>query len=259
MTDAAIDTNRASWDQRTAEHVGSRFYDVAGFLAGNSSLNPLELDQVGAVEGMSLLHLQCHFGLDSLSWARLGAQVTGVDFSPAAIDQARELAARCGLQAEFICADVLSCAEQLPRRYDRVYSSYGVLEWLPDIGRWAQVVASALRPGGILDLIEFHPYSYALDGDPYFHTDEPQRIVERSYTENAASELPLYVWSHPVSAVINALLDAGLRLRRFNEYPYSPYNCFPNLIEREPGRYYRADSAMDAPMLYSIKAEKPES
>lgn len=257
MSASEIDTNRDSWDQRTGEHVGSRFYDVDGFLAGRSSLNPLEVQLVGTVAGLSLLHLQCHFGLDSLSWARLGAQVTGLDFSPVAIDQARTLARRSGVAADFVCAEVYAAGDHLSQRYDRVYSSYGVLEWLPDMQRWAAVVAAALRPGGVLDLIEFHPYSYALDGHPYFNNGQSQPLREVSYTENAQAELPLHVWSHPVSDVINALLGAGLQLQQFNEYPYSPYNCFAGLVEREPGRYYRADGVNPVPMLYSIKAIKP--
>jgi len=257
MKPSALNTNRDSWDQRTAEHVHSRFYDVAGFLAGNSSLNPLDRTEVGEVSGLSMLHLQCHFGLDTLSWARLGARVCGLDFSPEAIERARELAQQAGIDAQFVCADVYDTAQHVGQ-FDRVYSSYGVLEWLPDMRRWAQVVATALKPGGVLNLIEFHPYSYALDGDAYFNGGQPQLINERSYTENAAEVLPLYVWSHPVSDVVNALLGAGLELLHLNEYAYSPYNCFEGLIEREPGHYVRADSASDVPMLYSIKARKPE-
>ena len=256
MSIEAFEINRESWDQRTREHWHSRFYDVDGFLAGKSSLNPLDLAEVGEVRGLSMLHLQCHFGLDTLSWARLGAEATGLDFSPEAISRAQQLAQRSGVAANFVCADVYAAQERLGRQFDRVYTSYGVLEWLPDLQRWAAVVAACLRPGGELNLIEFHPYSYALDGDPYF-SDQPLQLVERSYTENAQAELPLVVWSHPVSKVVNALLGAGLVLRRFNEYPYSPYNCFANLVEREPGRYYRADGVIDVPMLYSIRAIKP--
>ncbi len=256
MERSALETNRDSWDRRTVDHVDSRFYDVEGFLAGNTSLNPIELTEVGEVCGLTMLHLQCHFGLDTLSWARLGAQVCGLDFSPAAIAQARALAQQTGNDAQFVCADVYDAAQHVGQ-FDRVYSSYGVLEWLPEMGRWARVVADALSPGGVLNLIEFHPYSYALDGDAYFNGGKPQVLRESSYTENALEELPLHVWSHPVSDVINALLSSGLELLHFNEFPYSPYNCFQGLVEREPGRYVRGDSAIDVPMLYSIKARKP--
>lgn len=255
MQRQVLDTNRDSWDRRTADHVDSRFYDVEGFLAGNTSLNPIELAEVGEVRGLSMLHLQCHFGLDTLSWARLGAQVCGLDFSPAAIVKARELALQAQVEAQFVCADVYDAAQHVGQ-FDRVYSSYGVVDWLPDIERWARVVAAALRPDGVLNLIEFHPYSHALDGDAYFNGGKPQLVRESSYTENASEELPLYVWSHPVSDVINALVNAGLQIVHMNEFPYSPYNCFQGLVEREPGRYVRGDSAIDVPMLYSIKARK---
>jgi SAM-dependent methyltransferase len=256
MYETEIETNRRAWDVRTREHVGSRFYDVEGFLAGNSSLKAIERAALGDVAGLRLLHLQCHFGLDTLSLARLGAHATGVDFSPEAIAQANDLARRTQLAAEFALCDVYATPDTVGGGFDRVFTSYGAIEWLPDIGRWARVVADCLRPGGRFHLVEFHPCGYALQGDPYFHSPVPMRIEERSYTENATEVVPLHVWTHPLGDVVNALIRAGLRIESLNEFPWSPYDCFPGLVEREPGRFYRDAGQPELPMVYSISASK---
>ena len=148
MHETELETNRRAWDVRTREHVVSRFYDVEGFLAGKSSLNAIERDEIGDVAGLRLLHLQCHFGLDTLSLARLGAHATGVDFSPEAIAQARDLGRRTQLAAEFALCDVYAAPETVGGGFNRVFTSYGAIEWLPDIGRWARVVADACVPAG---------------------------------------------------------------------------------------------------------------
>ena len=257
MYEFAFEANRSAWDVRTREHVDSRFYDVEGFLSGQSSLNEIELNELGDVEGLRILHLQCHFGLDTLSLARMGALATGVDISPVSIAQATDLAARAGLNAQFAACDVYAAPSAIGGDFDMVFTSYGVIEWLPDIERWAKVVADCLRPGGRFRMVEFHPYSYALQGEPYFHDAEPKRIEEHSYTENSTEVVPLYVWAHPISDVINALIRAGLRIEYLNEFPFAPYDCFPGLVEREPGRFYRESGQTDVPMLFSIGAVKP--
>ena len=150
-------TNRELWDAWTGIHRGSAFYGVDAFLSGESSLSGIEREAVGDVSGKRLLHLQCHFGMDSLSWARLGAEVTGVDFSPRAIDAARDLAVQAGLEAEFLCADVTRLPAAWSGRFDIVFTSYGVLPWLPDLVSWAGTIARVLRPGGAFHLVEFHP------------------------------------------------------------------------------------------------------
>ncbi|WNZ58090.1 class I SAM-dependent methyltransferase [Microbulbifer sp. MKSA007] len=144
-----FEINRHSWDSRTRIHVKSEFYNIDGFLSGKSTLNEFELSDIGNVSGKSLLHLQCHFGLDTLSWARLGAKVTGVDISSVAITEAQALSDRSGLHGEFICNDIYSFGESNNKEFDIVFTSYGALCWLPDIERWASVVAQCLKPGGL--------------------------------------------------------------------------------------------------------------
>jgi 2-polyprenyl-3-methyl-5-hydroxy-6-metoxy-1,4-benzoquinol methylase len=156
--------NRANWDDRVPVHLASEYYNVAGFRSGVSSLRPFESAEVGDVTGKRLLHLQCHVGLDALSWARLGAQVIGLDFSEPAIKAARSLAADLGIDASFVVADVYDAVTALAgQRFDVVYTGTGALVWLPDMTRWAQVVAALLEPGGLLYLVEGHPFAQILD------------------------------------------------------------------------------------------------
>jgi 2-polyprenyl-3-methyl-5-hydroxy-6-metoxy-1,4-benzoquinol methylase len=245
--------NREGWDRRAEAHIGSRFYDVEGFLAGKTSLREIELAELSGVAGKRLLHLQCHFGLDTLSWTRLGAECTGVDLSPVAIHTARSLAAKAGLQARFVCADVYGFERPGPEAYDIVFASYGALCWLPDLERWAGVVAANLKPGGILYLAEFHPMQELLAGYAYFNQAAPDVEEEGTYTENGAEVVASFAtWPHPLSEVINALIGAGIELRRVNEYPFSPYDCFEGLVEREPGRYYRPSAGNDVPLVYTV-------
>lgn len=248
-----LEINRKSWNQRTKTHVASKFYDVDGFLAGETSLREIELAEMGSVEGKSLLHLQCHFGLDTLSWARKGAIVTGVDLSPVAIEQARQLTEKTRLEAQFVCADVYAFGSQATDSYDMVFTSYGALCWLPDLTRWAETVIRCLRPGGQFYMVEFHPIYDLYSGYSYFHLDQPDIDESGTYTENCdgkASETA--TWAHPLSDVIGALLDVGIRINQLNEFPFSPYDCFDGLEERQEGRFYVADSKQDIPLLYSI-------
>lgn len=249
--------NRESWNQRTTIHVESKFYNVERFLAGHSTLNDIELNALGDVSGKTLLHLQCHFGLDTLSWARAGAKVTGVDLSPVAIEKAQQLALQSGLDAEFVCSDVCAFKTVNRQRYDIVYTSYGVLCWLPNLTQWAKTVAESLRPGGLFYLAEFHPVADLLSGYRYFHHAQPDVEDESTYTENATSETTTVVtWPHSVSDVISALLNAGVTIAEFNELPYCPYPCYEGLQERESGRYYLKHQGQDVPMLYTIKGIK---
>lgn len=245
--------NRAGWDARVDTHMASRFYDVPGFLAGATSLREIELAEVGDIAGKRLLHLQCHFGLDTLSWARRGAHCTGVDLSPVAIDRARALAAQAGLEAEFVCSNVLDYRAEPPASFDVVFTSYGAVCWLPDLTRWARVVADSLAPGGRFHMVEFHPLHDLLAGYAYFTREAPDIEQSGTYTENGAGVVStLAVWSHPLSSVITALIEAGIRIERVTEYPYSPYDCFPGLVEREPGRFMFEHQGNAVPMVYGI-------
>ncbi|TDR20486.1 class I SAM-dependent methyltransferase [Marinicella litoralis] len=250
-------TNKHSWNQRVETHFNSDFYDVPGFLAGKTALNEIELAALPDVAGLSLLHLQCHFGLDSLSWARLGAEVTGVDISDAAIQKANELKAKTQLKADFIAADVYSFGESNQQQFDLVYTSYGAICWLPDLVRWAQVISRCLKTGGTFYMAEFHPIIDLMAGYEYFHRDDPDISLEDTYTENCdGSQHEFAVWAHPMGDVINALIKAGLVIESVEEFDYSPYNCFAGMQEKQKGRFYLTHKDHHVPMVYAIKAKK---
>ena len=254
-----LEVNKEAWDKRTRTHITSEFYNVPGFLKGEDALQEIEIAELTDVAGQTLLHLQCHFGMDTLSWARRGAVVTGVDLSPAAIEQGQQLARQTGLDGRFVCADVYEFGEKNTERYDIVFTSYGALVWLPDLDRWARTVANSLKPGGRFYIAEFHPVHDVYAGYAYFHSDEPDVEEEGTYTENDGGETSKIVtWAHPLSEVINALINAGIRIERMNEFPFSPYNCFEGLEEREPGRYYYKDAKHDIPLVYTILGRRVE-
>lgn len=254
-----IAMNRSGWDQRVAAHADSRFYDVDAFLAGASSLREIERAAMGEIAARRLLHLQCHFGLDTLSWARLGARCTGVDISPAAIELAKDLRERTGLDARFVCANLYDYRREPGEPpFDIVFSSYGAVCWMPDLERWARIVANNLVPGGRFLLVEFHPVYDLITGYSYFARSEPDIEESGTYTENGEDvKARLAVWSRPFSSVINALLGAGLVIDRLDEFPFSPYDCFKGLVEREPGRFFLQHQGQDVPLVYSLSAHRP--
>ena len=257
--------NKALWDAKTSAHVSSKFYDMEGFRAGKTSLKSIELNALADLDlnGKSILHLQCHFGQDSLSFARMGAQVTGVDLSTAAIQQARELTEELGLNARFIECNVLDLPQHLDEQFDLVFTSYGVLGWLPDMQRWAQIVAQFLKPDGIFYIAEFHPILYLYDFDkktvdyPYFNTGKPfEEEVENSYTDSSeGAKGTEYFWQHGLAEVLQPLLNNGLNLLEFKEFDYSPYDCFPNLKKRAEGEYV-LDTKHSLPHIFSLKMQK---
>ena len=265
------EANRRHWNEIVPIHVASDFYDIASFKAGKSKLKPIELEELGDVRGKTLLHIQCHFGLDTLSWAREGAIVTGVDYSEPALEAARALAAECGIDARFVLSDVYSLPEKLREQFDIVFTSYGALCWLPDIGRWAQVAAHFVRPGGTFYVVEFHPIVGIFDDDagvmdlqvrvPYFPSAEPLRWEGLgTYVDRAASlkNDVTYEWPHPTSEVLTALIDAGLRIEFFHEFPFTCYPQVPSLMEPVGEQLYRLKQHDGSvPLLYSIKATKP--
>lgn len=252
-----FEMNRAAWDQRAGAHFDSEFYDLEGFLSGKTSLREIELAELGDVHGKTLLHLQCHFGLDTLSWARKGAVCTGVDISPVAIEKARELARAEGSGTEFVCSDVYSFEPSNQGPYDIVYTSYGAVCWLPDLSRWAEVIASNLSVGGRFYMAEFHPIYDLLAGYSYFTREEPDVEEEGTYTENGEDTVAtLATWAHPMSSVMNALIGVGIQIERLSEFPFSPYNCFEGMVEREPGRFYLTHKENDVPIVYSITGRK---
>lgn len=252
-----FEMNRVGWDQRVKTHIESRFYDVDGFLAGNTSLREIEIAELSGVRGKRLLHLQCHFGLDTLSWSRQGAICTGVDISPVAIQKAHELAERTKLDAEFVCSDVYGFKQESRQPYDIVFTSYGAICWLPDLAKWADVIASNLKMGGTFYMVEFHPVNDLIAGYSYFSPNAPDVEEEATYTENGAGVVAkLATWTHPLSNVINALIGAGIQLEQVNEFSFSPYNYTEGLVEREPGRYSLSHNGNDVPLTYSITGRK---
>ncbi len=258
-----IAVNKQSWNSRTPLHLASAFYDVAGFLAGKTSLQPIELALLGDVAGKRILHLQCHFGQDTISLARMGAHVMGVDLSDEAIRAAERLANQTGVTATFICCDVYDLPAHLDAIFDIVFTSYGVIGWLPDMDRWARLIATYLAPGGRLVFAEFHPVVWMFDNDfqgvayRYFKSDPIVETETGTYADPTAPvELTMVTWNHSLSEVLGALLRSGLTLEAFEEFDYSPYNCFRNTREDEPGRYRIAHLEDRIPMVYALMARK---
>ncbi|MGW8883141.1 class I SAM-dependent methyltransferase [Streptomyces sp. NPDC055749] len=265
------DANRARWDERVAIHAASEFYDLDAFRAGKDALRDFELAEVGDVTGKSLLHLQCHIGLDTLSWARHGAaHVVGLDFSEPAVETARGLARSIGLtpdRAAFVAADVYDAAEAVPdSSYDIVYTGVGALNWLPDIERWAETAASLVAPGGFLYLAEFHPLTDALDDATgsritydYFSRDAWVDETPGTYTDFDAPTIHnrSVEWQHPVGEVVSALASAGLRIELLHEHDASLFPRFGTL-ERKGDGYYRFPADRPRiPLMYSVRASRP--
>lgn len=256
-------SNLDNWNRKVGIHKDSTFYDLDGFRNGRNVLNDIELKELGEVKGKSLLHLQCHFGLDTMSWSRLGANTTGVDFSNEAVKLAKEINDEVGLNAKFICSNVYNLEDKLQEQFDIVFTSYGVIGWLPDLNKWAKVVDRFLKPGGVFYMAEFHPFVWMLDDDfkkihySYFNDGVIEDVQEGSYADrNANIKHKEYSWNHSISEVLNALLNKGLTLEFMNEYDYSPYDCFPNTVRREDGNYFIKGFEGILPMVYSIKLTK---
>ena len=258
-----IAINKKLWDNKTEIHFNSEFYDVASFMNGKDSLNTIELELLGNLAGKKVLHLQCHFGQDTISLARHGAEATGVDLSGKAIEKARELNDKTGSKVRFIQSDVYKLHEVLNEEFDIVFTSYGVIGWLPDMKKWAEVIHRFLKPGGKLVFVEFHPIIWMLSYDfqriEYPYMDSPPIIeeLEGTYTDRGAAIKDKSVsWNHGLSSVINALIKTGLRIDDFREYNYSPYNCFQNTVKIADRKFKIKGLEDKIPMVYSVVAGK---
>ena len=270
--DVYFEANKDSWNKRTAVHRDSVFYGLADFKKGESALNRIELDELGAVKGKSLLHLQCHFGMDTMSWEREGAIVTGIDLSDEAIKLAKEIAGELKLNATFICAnvyDLLDASKVPPSEgfreagFDIVFTSYGTIGWLPDLDKWAETIAHFLKPGGIFYIADFHPTLWMMDENferikyHYFNREVIVEEMEGTYSDRSAPIKTLnYGWNHPFSEIFSVLIKYGLSVLQFNEFPYSPCNCFNNLEQGADSMWRIRGMDEKMPMMYSIKAIK---
>jgi SAM-dependent methyltransferase len=255
--------NKESWNSRTDAHMDSEFYNVEGFLKGNSSLNSIELNLLGDLKGKSVLHLQCHFGQDTISLQRMGANATGIDLSDKAIASAVELAKKTNQAAQFICCDVYDLPNHLHEQFDLVFTSYGTIGWLPDLDKWAQVISIFLKPGGKFVFAEFHPVVWMFDdqfekvGYNYFNTGPIVETESGTYADRDAPIRQEYVcWNHGIGEVLNSLLANGLELNSFAEFDYSPYNCFKETMEFEPKKFRIKHLDNKIPMVYALTATK---
>ena len=264
--DEWLEANRANWDERVPIHAGGEFYDLASFKEGQERLRPFEIEEVGDVSGRDLVHLQCHFGIDTLSWARRGARVVGLDFSTPAVEEASKLAAELGLDAEFVRSDVYDARSALGGRdFDVVYTGLGALNWLPDIRRWAGVVAALLRPGGFLYLSEFHPITWVFGDDltvahDYFHAEEPEVWEEPgTYADLEAETLhnTTYEWNHTLGDVVSAVIEARLVLEFLHEHDYTLFARWPFLEKSGFDAYRLPKGTPRLPLMYSLRARKP--
>lgn len=261
MEEKYLELNKNNWNNRVSGHLASDFYRMEAFHAGENSLKEIELALLGDIQGKSVLHLQCHFGQDTLSMARMGAKVTGVDFSEKAIEAAQELARELSIKANFHCCDIYRAPQFIAEKFDIVYTTYGTIGWLPDLDRWAQVVSHFLKPNGKFIFVEFHPVVWMFDDDfnqlayNYFQDEPIVEEVSGSYADKSMQITDTTItWNHGLSEVYQALQNAGLTIDHFSEYPFSPYDCLKDLIEVEPNRFQVKHLVNKIPMVYALTA-----
>jgi 2-polyprenyl-3-methyl-5-hydroxy-6-metoxy-1,4-benzoquinol methylase len=258
-----IELNRNAWNNKVESHVNSDFYNMKGFLAGETSLNSIELEMLGDLKGKSVLHLQCHFGQDTLSLARMGAEVTGVDLSDVAIEKARHLNQELGLNSKFICCDIYDLHNHLDEKFDIVFTSYGTIGWFPDLDKWARLISKYLKPNGRFIFVDFHPFVWMYDNDftkfeySYFKKEAIVETETGTYADREADlELTTVGWNHSISEVVNSLLNNGIQISALDEFDFSPYNCFKNMEEFEPKKYRIKSFEDKLPLVYAIEGLK---
>ncbi len=258
-----LEINRNSWNVKVEPHLKSDFYFVDEFLNGRTSLNSIELNLLGDILGKEILHLQCHFGQDSISLARMGAKVTGIDLSDKAIEAAKELNEKCGTDAEFLVSDVYELPKNLEQKFDIVYTSYGAIGWLPDLKKWAEVVQHFLKPGGKFVFVEFHPVVWMFDDDfthlkyNYFNEKPIVETYQGTYADFSAPLSQKYVmWNHPTSEVLNSLIQNKMEILSFDEFDWSPYPCFQHVEKFEEGKWRIPQFGNKVPHVFAITAQK---
>lgn len=258
-----FEVNKATWNKKVAIHAQSEMYNLEVFKKGKTSLMPYELKALKNVEGKSLLHLQCHFGQDTLSWSRRGVKCVGIDISDEGIKLAKQLNKELALDADFVCCNVLDTSQYVSETFDIVFTSYGTIGWLPDLKPWAKMISERLKVGGTFYIVEFHPIAWMFDyvngnAEMKYHYSQDEVIYEQ-YEGTYANETSKmvskeYGWNHGLSEVVNALIEAGLQIDYLNEYDESPYDVFPNLKKTESGMYKMENQLF--PLIFELKATK---
>jgi SAM-dependent methyltransferase len=258
-----VAVNKALWNSKVPHHLDSDFYRTEEIVNGADALVGPEKELLGDLNGKRVLHLQCHFGLDSIHLARMGAQVTGLDLSDQAIAEAKKISQKAQLDIRFICDDVYNTLHHVGREFDLVFSSYGTIGWLPDLNKWASIVSAVLKKGGRLLLAEFHPVLWMFDSKfthfqySYFNNKEISEAQEGTYADKDADiNLPEISWNHPLSDVITSLISQGMTISRFEEYDYSPYDCFDTGVKVAEHRYQLKELKEKLPMMYILEAKK---
>lgn len=258
-----FNTNKETWNQKVKAHTASKMYNLTSFLKGESSLNSYELTALPDVKNKSLLHLQCHFGQDTLSWSRLGAKCVGVDISDAGIEEAKRLNKLLQLDAKFVCCNVYDTSKYVKETFDIVFTSYGVIGWLPELKTWGKIIAERLKKGGVFYMAEFHPIVWMFDylqkppklSYGYMQDEVIYEEYEGTYANESAKIISKeYGWNHGLGEVITSLTAAGLQVEYLEEYHESPYNVLPDL-EKTPSGMYRSKNEL-YPLIFAIKATK---
>lgn len=257
-----FEINKELWNKKTPIHLESEFYDNTSFIEGRSSLNQVELDLLGDIKNKSILHLQCHFGQDSISLSRLGANVTGVDLSDKSILTAKELAIKTNQDVTFVNCNVYDIDKHLTEQYDIIYTSYGTIGWLPDLDIYFDLIQKFLKSDGQFIIVEFHPFVWMWDDKfkniehSYFNIKPIIEESDTTYTDGDKHAKTTEVsWNHNFGEIFKALKNNDLQVTDFREYNYSPYDCFNNTIKTEKG-YQIKDWEEKAPLLYSLVANK---
>lgn len=270
MNEEYMRINQQRWDEMVGVHAKTAFYDVAGFKADRITVAPLERAELGNVAGKSLLHLQCHFGMDTMSWSRLGAKVTGVDYSERAIELAQSLAKELSIDAHFVRSNIYDLPNDtlIPNKFDIVYTALGVLGWLPDLKHWGEVIGHYLKPGGTFYILEGHPFMMTLDENtpdlkvvfPYFSSEALKFANEHSYADSATvlANKTEYGWNHSLSDIFNALLLEGLSIDFLHEFPFCGWQYFSDMETGEDGwcRFKDEQKRKLVPLMFSLKATK---
>lgn len=258
-----IRANKKWWNAVIPIHSRSKLYDLPRFKKGKNHLESLEREEVGDVKGKTMLHLMCHFGMETLSWAREGAVATGVDFSEDAIKYAKKLSKEINVPATFICSDIYELPKVLDKKFDIIFTSYGVLLWLSNIKKWAKIINHFLAKGGVFYIVEVHPFTNILSYDfkivyKYFKKGPYMDNSDGTYTDwDAPVKGVTYEWSYTISNVINSLINEGLKIEYVHEFPFTMYDQFPGFMEKnEKGQYVLKNKKIQIPLLFSLKATK---